>query len=155
MRALFVTVNRMLAPPEMRDAFEAYIARSLKEEIARIPDYYREHDGAFWVACREADLVGTFGLERVDRHSFELRRMYVSPNARRQGIGSKMPRHAEDECRRLGVSRLELSTSELQPAAVALYRAAGYRSVREMTADESSHKTVGGGIRRFYFDKAL
>jgi len=32
-RELFVAVNRLLAPPHMRDAFEAYIARSLTEEM--------------------------------------------------------------------------------------------------------------------------
>ena len=31
-RELFVIVNRLLSPPDMRDAFEAYIARSLTEE---------------------------------------------------------------------------------------------------------------------------
>ena len=48
--ALFIAVNRLLAPPHLRDAFEAYIARSLVEEIDRIADYYGERDGGFWVA---------------------------------------------------------------------------------------------------------
>ena len=49
-RALFVQVNRDLAPPAMREAFEAYIARSLSEEIDRIPAYYGEREGGFWVS---------------------------------------------------------------------------------------------------------
>src|SRR6185503_9943606 len=44
-RDLFITVNRGLAPPGGEDAFEAYIARSLAEEIDRIPDYYGQRDG--------------------------------------------------------------------------------------------------------------
>ena len=36
-RALFITVNRLLSPPDLRDAFEAYIERALTEEIDRIP----------------------------------------------------------------------------------------------------------------------
>jgi hypothetical protein len=32
-RALFITVNRLLSPLDLRDAFEAYIERALMEEI--------------------------------------------------------------------------------------------------------------------------
>ena len=39
-RALFITVNRLLSPPDLRDAFEAYIERALAEEIDRISAYY-------------------------------------------------------------------------------------------------------------------
>ena len=58
-------------------------------------------------------------------------------------------------CRRRGFRCLELSTSELQPAALALYRSSGYALVREVIAEDISNKTVGGGIRRYYYDKAL
>ena len=37
-RALFIRVNRLLAPPDMRERFESYIARSLTEEIDRVSD---------------------------------------------------------------------------------------------------------------------
>ena len=36
-RALFVRVNRLMAPPHLAEAFEGYIARSLAEEIDVIP----------------------------------------------------------------------------------------------------------------------
>jgi putative acetyltransferase len=66
-----------------------------------------------------------------------------------------MLRFVEDECRRLNARVLELSTSELQPAALALYRREGYRLLREEIADQASNKTVGGGIRRYHFQKCL
>ena len=62
---------------------------------------------------------------------------------------------AEAECRRRGFHRLELSTSELQPAALALYRNSGYSLVREVVAAKISNKTVGDGIRRYYLEKGL
>jgi putative acetyltransferase len=154
-RELFVVVNRLLAPSVMRDAFEAYIRRSLTEEIDRIGAYYSERDGGFWVAVRENEVVGMFGIERVDTDAMELRRMYVAPSARRAGIARQMLQCAEAECRRRGVLRLELSTSELQSSALALYRAEGYVLLREQTAEASSNKTVGAGIRRHYFEKTL
>jgi hypothetical protein len=83
---LFITVNRLLSPPDLRDAFEAYINRSLEEEIDRIPAYYGERDGGFWVAVRADTVIGTFGLERTSANSFELRRMYILI-LRREGGG--------------------------------------------------------------------
>jgi putative acetyltransferase len=96
-----------------------------------------------------------FGLERVAPDALELRRLYVDPSARRGGIARQMLRYAEAECRRRGISRLELSTSELQSAALALYRGEGYVLKREATGEASSNKTVGSGIRRYYFEKTL
>lgn len=154
-RELFITVNRLLSPPHAREAFELYIARSLAEEIDRIAAYYAERHGGFWVAVRNGKVIGTVGLESGATGAMELRRMYVSQAERRGGIGSLMLRFAEDECRRRTKQKIELSTSELQPAAIALYQKAGYRLLGEVVAETSSNKTVGGGIRRYYFEKLL
>jgi len=154
-RDLFVRVNRSLAPPHMAEAFEGYIARSLREEIDRIPAYYGEKDGGFWVAVEGPRIVGMFGLELLSAGAMELRRMYVDPGARRCGIARKMLQFAEDECRRRNVARLDLSTSELQGPALSLYQNAGYELVRQETAVAESNKTVGAGLRRFHFTKAL
>ncbi len=85
----------------------------------------------------------------------ELRRMYVAPAARRRGIGRMMLDFAERHVAGLGIPRIDLSTSELQQAALALYRRAGYELVRTEQADEANNKTIGGGIRRFHFEKHL
>ena len=154
-RDLFVRVNRSLAPPHMVDAFESYIVRSLREEIDRIAAYYGETHGGFWVAVDGPRVVGMFGLERISAGVMELRRMYVDPDARRRGIARAMLQFAEDECRGRQMRRLDLSTSELQAAAVSLYERSGYDSLREETAVTESNKTVGAGLRRFYFTKAL
>ena len=62
---------------------------------------------------------------------------------------------AEEECRRRNRLELQLSTSELQQDAQALYRNAGYEKLREEIADAVSNKTLGGGIRRYHFIKRL
>ena len=154
-RELFIVVNRLLSPPDLGDAFEVYIKRALAEEIDRIADYYGQREGGFWVAIKDDTLVGTFGLERASPEAMELRRMYVAPGARRHGIARQMLRFAEDECRRRKIFRLELSTSELQEAALWFYRNSAYRLIREDLAQIGSNKTVGAGIRRFYFEKCL
>jgi hypothetical protein len=66
-----------------------------------------------------------------------------------------MLHYAEDECRGRDVARLELSTAEIQSAAIALYKNAGYQLLREGIAEIESNKTVGSGLRRLYFQKVL
>jgi ribosomal protein S18 acetylase RimI-like enzyme len=154
-RALFIAVNRELAPPDLREAFEGYVARSLEEEIDRLADYYAGKQGAFFVAYNDQTLAGMFGLEGLGTQAAELRRMYVDPAFRRHGLARRMLEHAEEMCRAAATPLLTLSTSELQQAALAFYRAAGYALVREETAAAQSNKTIGGDIRRYYFEKDL
>ena len=146
MRALFVAVNRLLAPPDLCDALEAYITHSLAEEIDRIDVYYGTREGGFWVAHSGDLTVGTFGLERAEGQAMELRRMYVDPAARRAGIARQMLQFAEEECRRRDIPRLELSTSELQYAALALYRQAGYRCARKSPRRRATRRSAAAFV---------
>jgi len=148
-RKLFIVINRLLSPPDLRDAFEAYIERALAGQIDRINADYGERNGGFWVAIENDKLVGTFGLERASPDAMELRRIYVDPGARRRGIARQMLRFAEDEYRRRKIRKLELSTSELQNAAITFYKNAGYRLVYEDLAQTGSNKTVGSGFGGF------
>jgi GNAT superfamily N-acetyltransferase len=154
-RTLFITVNRLLAPPELKQAFETYIAQSLKDEIDRISGYYEEKGGHFWIAQTEGKVVGMFGLEPSGPNSMELRRMYVDPGYRRLGIAKRMLSFAEDHCRSKNLHKLDLSTSEIQSDALSFYRNSGYTQVCQEIANTPSNKTIGGGIRRFYFEKNL
>lgn len=154
-RDLFIRVNRELAPPQLRDAFEGYVERSLAEEIDRIADYYAGKQGAFFVAHDGDKLAGMFGLEGLGTAAAELRRMYVEQAHRGSGLARLMLDHAEQVCHAAGTPVLTLSTSELQQAALAFYRKCGYRLVREEVAVAQTNKTIGGDIRRYYFEKAL
>jgi len=152
---LFVRVNRLLAPAEMTAAFETYIQRSLEEEIGRIGDYYAERQGSFHVAELSHRLCGMFGLEASGPDAMELRRMYVDPFARGRGIGRVLLDRAEKETVAAGRRRLVLSTSEIQEAALSLYRSSGYLLAGEEIARSATLKAVGGGLRRYRFEKHL
>jgi GNAT superfamily N-acetyltransferase len=84
-----------------------------------------------------------------------LRRMYLDQHYRGRGIAQRMLHHAETQAREFGFSKLTLSTAEVQKAAIAFYRKSGYRLVRTERASTMSTKTVGGGLARFHFEKAL
>ncbi len=154
-REIFIRVNRDLAPDHLAAAFDTYVMRSLREEIDRIADYYGSRDGRFFVIEQVTSIIGFYGLESAEPDAMELRRMYLDPSRRGSGIGRALLAHAEAQARQLGKARLILSTSELQVAALSLYRSSGYRELRDGIAECQSNKTLGAGLRRFHFEKSL
>jgi len=88
-----------------------------------------EGRGAFLVAYRDGVPVGCGALRLLDEETAELKRMYVSPEARGTGVGRRLVAALEAEARRLGVRRLVLETGIRQVAALALYRATGFHRI--------------------------
>ena len=75
---IFTDWNRHIAAPDTANAFEAYIRRSIAEEMGRIPDYYQAHPkSGFWVAEIDGDVAGMVGIEHLSDDEAEVRRMYV------------------------------------------------------------------------------
>ena len=154
--ALWTRINRELAPPHLRELFETYIATALNGELRRLRDVFSvTKRNAFWIVECDGRIVGTFGIESQGADSTELRRMYLDRDYRGRGVAQRMPSTAEARARELGFSRMILSTAEVQQAAIAFYRRAGYRLVKTEVADATSTKTAGGGLTRFHFEKDL
>ncbi len=87
-------------------------------------------------SLREPALVRELG-ERVG----ELKRMYVAPEARGQGVGGALLARLEAEARALGLARVVLETGIRQVEALALYRRAGFSEISaygEYTASPST-----------------
>ncbi|HEV3009053.1 MAG TPA: GNAT family N-acetyltransferase [Burkholderiales bacterium] len=144
-----------LAPPALGAPFQSYIERAIQEELGKVEEYYFGREGqGFWVAGEER-ILGMVGVEKSAHGAGELRRMAVEKAHRRKGIGRELLATAEAFCRECGYRRVVLSTSELQAAAMRLYESSGYRRVREETAAPASHKSVGAGLTRYHYEKAL
>jgi GNAT superfamily N-acetyltransferase len=88
-----------------------------------------EGKGAFFVAWRSGLSVGCGAIRTLDIHSVEVKRMYVTPEARGFGVGRAMLEALEREAMALGRSRICLETGMRQPEAIALYRRNGYVDV--------------------------
>jgi drug/metabolite transporter (DMT)-like permease/GNAT superfamily N-acetyltransferase len=99
---------------------------------------YGSPRGTFLVAYDDGRAVACGGIRPLDDGSAEVKRMYVVPEARRRGIGARILSRLEDEARRLGYSRLRLDTGESLTAALALYRAAGYREINDYNGNRAA-----------------
>lgn len=82
--------------------------------------------GTFLVARDDGVAVGCGAVRRLSGTTAEIKRMYVSPDARGCGIGKRILEKLEAWARDAGLSRLVLETGRLQRQAVALYEGAGF-----------------------------
>lgn len=71
-------------------------------------------------------LVGCGALIRHDSYG-ELKRFFVRDAFRGSGLGRRLLETIEDHARRSGCRLLRLETGILQPAAIAMYRRAGFQ----------------------------
>lgn len=72
--------------------------------------------------------VGHVTLRRAGE-DVELKRMYVAPPYRGNGVAGALLRAAEKEARRRGAPRIVLQTGDRQPDAVRLYEREGYAPI--------------------------
>lgn len=82
--------------------------------------------GTFLVGTRDGDPVCCGGVKRLDEHACEIKRMYVAPRARGQGVARTLLGALEQAARELGYAVARLDTGPDQPHARALYESAGY-----------------------------
>jgi GNAT superfamily N-acetyltransferase len=69
------------------------------------------------------------GLKRLSDGACEIKRMYVIPEARGQGVARALLHALEDAARDLGYDIARLDTGPRQPHAQRMYEAEGYRPV--------------------------
>jgi GNAT superfamily N-acetyltransferase len=102
--------------------------------------------GAFIVARAGAagPPLGGVGVRALSPGIGEVRRLWIDPGWRRQGIARLLIAALEDASRDIGLRTLCLTTGDSQPEAVALYASTGWRQV-------ALDKAAGG----FRFTKKL
>ncbi|HEY4025897.1 MAG TPA: GNAT family N-acetyltransferase [Candidatus Dormibacteraeota bacterium] len=84
-----------------------------------------EH-GVFLVARIGDQAVGCGALRSLDDVTGEIKRMYVTPSARRSGVARCLLAELERHAHRLGLRRLVLETGAAQPESIGLYQRAGF-----------------------------
>src|SRR5260370_5527391 len=81
--------------------------------------------GTFLVARVDGRAVGCGAVRLLDPATVEIKRMYVEPEQRGQGVAKEILKHLEDAGRELGAKRSVLETGVFQDEAIGLYRRAG------------------------------
>ena len=80
-------------------------------------------------ALSTATPIGCIGLVPTGRNLAEIKRLYVTPAARRKGLARGLVAALEETASAAGVTCLQLETGRAQGAAILLYEAMGYRPI--------------------------
>jgi len=84
---------------------------------------------SFLVARIDDEPIGCVGLQPMEQHMAEVRRMYVRPAQRGFGVSRALLAAVEEMALGWGVLTLRLETGDLQPESISLYQSSGYRRI--------------------------
>jgi GNAT superfamily N-acetyltransferase len=85
--------------------------------------------GAFLVARVEGHPIGCGAVRKLDDTTAEIKRMWIDPVVRGQGIGRQLLSALETAAHELGFLHVRLDTNAQLPEAIALYRSSGYTAI--------------------------
>ncbi len=115
------------------DVQAEYVVRyGSQDESPLDPTVFEPPVGSFYVGYLGDEPVATGAWRRSEVRVFgtdrtaEVKRMYVAPLARGQGLARRILRHLEECAAAAGYEALVLETGIKQPEAIALYESSGY-----------------------------
>jgi GNAT superfamily N-acetyltransferase len=119
--------------PQVREMLEEYVAwigldlafQDVDAELAQLPGDYAPPRGALFV-IGDTRLVATIGLRPIDDDTCEMKRLFVRPEARGQGLAKRLIARVLDEARRLRYQEIRLDTLPMMGDAQSLYAAIGF-----------------------------
>ena len=119
----------------VRRLFRAYVEsldfdldfQDFEDELAGLPGPYASPDGAILLAEVDGEPVGVVAVQPLDDEgACEMKRLYVTPEYRNQGIGRTLATAIVKEAQALGYDVMRLDTVASMTAARRLYRSLGF-----------------------------
>lgn len=104
--------------------------QSFEQELASLPGKYAPPSGRLFLALIDGAPAGCAALRGLPDGTGELKRLYIRPAFRGQGLGRLLSERIITEARAIGYPALRLDTIETKmPQATALYRALGFQPI--------------------------
>jgi putative acetyltransferase len=104
--------------------------QSFDKELAHLPGDYAPPDGRLLLVKHSGELAGCVALHKLEEKVCEMKRLYLRPNFRGQGLGRALVTTILDEARKIGYRRMRLDTVEpVMKDAVAMYRKLGFKQI--------------------------
>ncbi|MEL6334891.1 MAG: GNAT family N-acetyltransferase [Cyanobacteria bacterium J06626_26] len=118
-------------------------------DVVQVEQYYQ--DGEFWVVEQAGSIVGTAAYLPIERgnQAVEIRKMYLLPVARGQGLGRFLLGQLESEIATRGFKEIWLETATVLKEAVCMYESSGYlpaTGVETTRCDRVYKKSLHGDV---------
>lgn len=99
-------------------------------DVLEVEDFYLATGGEFWVIEKQGQQVGTAAYYPTGRgnNAVEIRKMYLLPDARGQGLGKYVLQQMEQAIAARGFQQIWIETASVLETAVKLYEGSGYQS---------------------------
>ena len=129
-----LTANDTDALEQVRQYFRNYLAwlgvdlsyQNFDQEMAALPGAYSAPQGRLFLAEISGRPAGCVGVRPFSEGVCEMKRLYVTPEARGQGVGKALALAAINTAKELGYKRLLIDTLPSMRMAVKLYRELGF-----------------------------
>jgi putative acetyltransferase len=113
-----------------------------RPELRAIATTHAEKGGRFWVAENDGVILGSVGVIPGDNGVWELKKLYVSKEARRMGVGARLMALAEIEAISRAARAIELWSDTRFEDSHRLYERRGYtRLPQQRTFKDKSNTT--------------
>ncbi len=130
LRELFSAYTQMLV--EANPIFQEYLSlQNYDEELNNVEEKYGMPQGRLYLAYWEEAAVGCIALRKIDAERCELKRLYVQPEFRNQGIGTLLINKVIEEARVIGYTSMLLDTLPFLESAQRLYEKHGFVRVEK------------------------
>jgi putative acetyltransferase len=104
--------------------------QSFDQELSTLPGDYAPPHGRLLLVRRSGELAGCVALHAIGPRTCEMKRLYVRPQFRAQGLGRTLIQRVIDDARQIGYRSMRLDTVEpIMKQAVTLYRRLGFREI--------------------------
>jgi GNAT superfamily N-acetyltransferase len=148
-------------PGRVDEGDGAVLAQGMRDEIAAIydglaldgpdmpkagPDELGPPGGTFLVGYRDGDPICCGGVKQLPDGTCEIKKMFVVPQERGQGVARELLYALEDAARALGYNVARLDTGPRQPGAQHLYESEGYVQI---------HNFNDNPVATFFAEKSL
>lgn len=115
------------------------LTAAVAELRVRYPDYTGEHPlnqrTEFLLALVDGKPAGCVGIHPLDQTRAEIKRLYVTPTHRGNGVARALISELERSAAGMGYQELLLETGTKQPEAIALYQSMGYHPIPAFSDD--------------------